>query len=243
MLAIRRNHPRYGFKRIFIHLVKISKLKINKKRAYRVYTEQGLQLKRRKRRPDCMSIVESVFLREKLGINIIQDIRVNRPYQVLRTDFTEIRTAFGKYSFIAYVCDYSKRVVGWNLGSGPSAETALKALEPALRYADSDTYVHQDQGSAFTSEIYVSKLMEHDVYISYSEKGEPTDNGPMESFFGRFKDEWKNRCYRCKNFNELYLLINTAIIYYNTQRIHTALGNTPETFLRDGNFKGQKVST
>lgn len=231
IISIRKDHPRYGFKRIFLHLTKKYMLKINKKRAYRVYAEQGLQLKRRKRKRNYVPIVESVFLRKKLGINIIRDIKPNRPFQIIRTDFTEIHTCSGKYHFIAYLCEYSKKILGWSLGEGPNTETTLKAFNQIIPYLENDSYIHQDQGSVFTSMEYISTLMKHNVFISYSEVGTPTDNGAMESFFGRFKDEWRDSYYWCKNINELYLLINNAVNYYNTQRIHTSIGEVPELFL------------
>jgi putative transposase len=232
MLAARQKHPCYGFRRIFLHLTKKQGLKVNKKRVYRVYAEYRLQLKRKKRKRHWHPLAEAVYLRDKLGINLISDIVSDRPYRIIRGDFTELRTVNGKYYFIAYVCDYSKKVLGWALGRSPDADTALAAARMALEYAASDTYFHQDQGSAFTSEDYVTELTARDVFISYSEKGTPTDNGAQESFFGRFKDEWRDRYYWCKSFNELYQLIDTAITYYNTQRIHTTIKDTPEAFLK-----------
>jgi glycine dehydrogenase len=49
---------------------------------------------------------------------------------------------------------------------------------------------HQDRGSQYTSHAYVQAALEWTT-LSYSNPGTPTHNPGQESFFGRFKDEWK----------------------------------------------------
>lgn len=241
MIEIRKKNHKYGFRRIFIKLKK-NKVDIGKKRAYRVYTENNLQLKRKSRKRNWEPVIESIYIEEKLGINIVKDIKEKYPFKVIRSDFTELKTRFGKYYFIAYLDDFSKKILSWNIGKGPDSETVLKPLKKALRYADNQSYFHQDQGSCFKSNLIISELIKKDVFISFSEKGTPTDNGSMESFFGRFKDEWKQKYSLCKNFNELYKLINSAIHYYNTQRIHTTIKDTPDNFLNMNQIQ-KKVSS
>jgi len=69
--------------------------------------------------------------------------------------------------------------------------------------------------------------------ISYSALGTPTDNPGQESFFGRFKDEYKDEIRELKTFKEVKKFINKKIRYYNYQRIHTSIGyTTPISFTK-----------
>ncbi len=82
---------------------------------------------------------------------------------------------------------------------------------------------HQDQGSQYTSYQYVEEVQK-DMVLSYSNPGTPTHNPGQESFFGRFKDEWKNTIAEIETFEELQQFVNEKIKYYNEDRLHTSIG-------------------
>ena len=60
--------------------------------------------------------------------------------------------------------------------------------------------------------------------LSFSEKGTPTDNPGQESFFGRFKDDWKDEILDLSSFEEVEVFVKAKIKYYNNQRLHTSIG-------------------
>jgi putative transposase len=97
--------------------------------------------------------------------------------------------------------------------------------------------LHQDQGSQYTSYSYVQTALKW-VRLSYSDPGIPTHNPGQESFFGRFKDEWKEEIAEIETFEELKKFVKQKIKYYNYERRHTSIGlvspwNFTKSFLRN----------
>ena len=83
--------------------------------------------------------------------------------------------------------------------------------------------LHQDRGSQYTSHEYVKKALGF-FSLSYSNPGTPTDNPGQESFFGRFKDDWKDEIAEIKTFENLEKFVEEKIKYYNYERRHTSIG-------------------
>ena len=114
-------------------------------------------------------------------------------------------------------------------------ESFVKASRKIKGFVDSlkGIIFHQDQGSAYTSELYLRSVVNQGGILSYSRKGEPGDNAVNESFFSRLKEEWRDVFYEARSFEELKRLISKAIRYYNTRRYHSSLGYmTPYEFLK-----------
>ena len=237
IFEIKAKHPKYGYRRVKLQLRKEG-VKANKKRVLRIMKENNLLCKKQKTKREIASIIKTAYITSKLGINIIRDFIVFRPYQVIQTDFTELATISGKYQLIVYLCQYTKKVLSWEVSCSTNTETVIKCVKPILKLLDENSYIHQDQGSAFTSNAYIELLMSRNVYISYSEAGTPTDNGEMESFFGRLKDEWRDQYCFVKNISHLKQIIGQAINYYNNERIHTTIEDTPNDFLNRELFHG-----
>lgn len=240
IFEIKRKHPNYGYRRVVMQLQK-KNIKANHKKILRVLRENNLLCLKRKPRKKIESLIKSTYLATKLGINIVKDITVAKPYQVIRSDFTELITLSGRYKLVVYLCQHSKTVLNWKLSYSENTETAISCLKPILPLLSKDSYVHQDQGSAYTSNGYIDMLLAKDVFISYSEAGTPTDNGEIESFFGRLKNEWSDHYYKAQNLNQLKRIIKQAINYYNNERIHTTIKDIPNDFLKGELFR-QKVS-
>jgi len=226
---IKRNHKAYGYRRITLEL-KSQGLKINHKRILRVMKKYDL-INKNRRRKKFEKKIKAIYLDTKIGINLIRDIEINKPYQVIQTDFTELVTIGGIYKLIVYLCNYTKYAINWKICRSESAEAAISCIKPVLQKTNEESYIHQDQGSAYTSDEYMELLIKKNVYISYSEKGTPTNNGEMESFFGRFKEEWSDTYVQSRNISELKKTIRKAMIYYNKERIHTTIKDKPRSYL------------
>ena len=87
---------------------------------------------------------------------------------------------------------YSRRIIGWKIGSNMEAELVTKALNRALilrRINPSKLVVHTDQGSQYTGSKYQKLLIENKINCSMSRKGNCWDNAAMESFFSTYKLE------------------------------------------------------
>ena len=131
--------------------------------------------------------------------------------------------AGGKWSYVAAVLDLARRkIVGWSIGTRPTARLACKALKIALAKEKPAKGLihHSDQGSQYTSKEYKELLTEHQIIGSMSRKGNPYDNAPMESFFRLLKVEHVKK----RSFSSINQAAGGWMDYYNTRRRHSALG-------------------
>jgi len=95
-------------------------------------------------------------------------------------------------NYLAAVLDLARRkIIGWSLGTLPTAKLANKALTRALAKEKSkDSLIHHsDRGSQYKAKEYKALPAEHKIVSSMSRKGNSYDNAPMESFFRLLKVE------------------------------------------------------
>ena len=148
------------------------------------------------------------------------------PNQRWVADFTYIWTAEG-WLYLAAVMDlFSRRIVGWSMQGGMTAQLVIDALMMAVwRRGKPDALLHHsDQGSQYTSEDFQQLLASQGITCSMSRKGNCWDNAAMESFFSTLKIERVNRR-RYKTRNEVRADVFDYIErFYNPKRRHSTLG-------------------
>jgi transposase InsO family protein len=106
----------------------------------------------------------------------------------------------------------------------------LDALRMALHQrgpgADVELVHHSDRGSQYTSIDYTQELTDHGVLASVGSVGDAYDNALAESFVDTFKTElicdrvWRSR-------TQLEMAIVEYVGWFNTARLHSALGDRP----------------
>ena len=148
-------------------------------------------------------------------------------------DLTTIATRAG-WLYLAVVLDlYSRRIVGWAMGTKPDRHLAVTALTMAVarRRPLPGLIHHTDQGPQYASQAYRRLLEQRGLTASMSRKGRCADNAMVESFFSTLKNELvHDRDYRTREEAqaEVFEFIE---IFYNRQRLHQSLGyRSPETF-------------
>ena len=128
---------------------------------------------------------------------------------------------------------YSKRIIGWKFSKRMTTDLVEAALYNALevRGMGYKTVLHSDQGCQYTSHIYRQMAEELNISLSYSAKGCPYDNAPMESFNAVIKKELINHTIY-ETFEQAYQSIFIFIEkWYNRERIHGSINNmTPLEF-------------
>jgi len=237
-----KHNPSYGYRRISKALSSTYNLKINHKLIRKLLKLWGLELKRsiRKRKRKWIDVIlQYLQSRANLVKKMILNNKLNSCFQVIVSDITEIHYKSKK----AYLCvhmDYiGKMIYGWYLSKSPDASLIKKSFNKAVEKIKSynrsikQIVFHQDRGSVYTGNEYMSAVLKNDGYLSYSRKGEPGDNAVNESFFSRFKEENADIFLEAKDFDKLYRLINRQIKYYNQKRFHSSIGyNTPFDFTK-----------
>ncbi len=132
--------------------------------------------------------------------------------------------------YLAVVLDLKTRqVVGWRLGLAHSSELTHAALLDALSKHPTPTILHSDQGSEYLSYKHQLLCERLEIQFSASNKASPWQNGFMERFFGGFKREMGNLA-QYRDLPQLHEAIALQIHYYNTKRIHNALGMSPAAY-------------
>jgi transposase InsO family protein len=134
------------------------------------------------------------------------------------------------WHYLAVVISLKTReVVGWRLGLRHSSELTHEALLDALSKHEKPAILHSDQGSEYLSYKHQLLCERMEIRLSCSNKSSPWQNGFMERWFGNFKLELGNPNQH-KDLPQLYEAIALKIHYYNTQRIHSALGMSPAAY-------------
>jgi len=192
----------------------------------------GLSLKR-KVKPKRLTVIQRILKALAGWANLLIRTEVTQPLQAITSDITELKFAGGK----AYLCVHKdtlgQMVYGWSLDPSMKAKLVTESFTKAIRYIKKLTkqvpsiidkpIFHQDRGSQYTGYSYVQAVLGHGV-LSYSDPGTPTHNLGQESFFGRFKDEWKEEMSEIETFEELHKFVKDKINYYNNSRRHTSIG-------------------
>ena len=162
-------------------------------------------------------------------------------FQVLYTDFTELRYADGrrKAFLIPIIGHTSKLAFGWAVGEHPDTSLALQAWDRAketcrqLYIVYAGMIMHHDRDSVFTSYAWTAQLLLEDgLQLSYALRG-AKDNPEMEAFNGRFKTEGRSLFLEAETLSDLIAVVEMRMNYYNTERRHSSVGYVPPmTFIR-----------
>ncbi len=153
-----------------------------------------------------------------------REFLVDAPDIVWAGDITYLR-AGNRWLYLAVLLDlYSRRVVGWSVGTSLSKDLALSALEKALSERDPTRGLlhHSDRGSQYTSNDYQDRLSHDHITVSMSRKGNCWDNAVAESFFATLKVELGASFASLEEARKA--LFHYIEVFYNRQRLHSTIG-------------------
>lgn len=206
----------------------------------------GLSLKR-KIKKNKRNVIQKILIALKDRANLLVRIDLTKPLQAVTSDISEFvfNRGKGKCYLAVHKDALGQMVYGYDVAENMEASLVINSFRKMLKFwkkkkikVSKEIIFHSDQGSQFTGYDYVNEVLKIGR-LSYSEPGTPTDNPGQESFFGRFKDEWKDEIYELKSFREVKKFIESKIRYYNYSRLHTSIKNqTPYFFTKSSlNFK------
>jgi putative transposase len=154
-----------------------------------------------------------------------RDFAATAPNQLWVADITYIPTWAG-FLFLAVVLDaYSRRIVGWAMGTTLQSTLVLDALNMALAQRKPRGVIHHsDQGSQYTSLAFGHRCEEMGVRPSRGSVGDAYDNAMAESFFATLECELLARR-RLRTQTEARVAVFRYLEgWYNPHRRHSALG-------------------
>ena len=150
------------------------------------------------------------------------------PNQIWVGDITYLALATGHWAYLACWRDaFSRRVVGWHVSGSLHTDLILTAFNRAVAICQPlpGLLVHADRGSQYTSEAFTSLLERTQAIASLSRPGNPYDNALAESGWSTLKTDLLPRGACFTDLEEARLeLAEYLDHYYNTQRLHSALG-------------------
>ena len=204
---------KYGWRQVQMYLERKKKVIMNHKKIIRIMHKYNLVAKIRRKNPYkaiMKKTAEHRTFKNKLDRNFNQII----PHRVFCTDITYLFYN-NRVAYLSVIKDIATgEVVAWHASQHITMELVLGTINQMKQYKDA--LIHSDQGFHYTNPEYIKEVKAIDMVQSMSRKGNCIDNAPIESFFGHLKDDvdYKN----CKTFEELRLLIENYIRYYNTDR-------------------------
>jgi putative transposase len=218
----------YGMRRMRAALLHERGLVVNPKLIRRIMNEQGLTglPTRKKGRRNLAHVATSEDL-------VNRNFSAATPNSLWLTDVTEHKTREGTLYCCVVLDQFSRRVVGWAIDRRNEATLVNDALTMAAnsRVTSTETVIHSDHGSQFTSWSFTQNLKHHQLLGSMGTVGDCFDNAPMESFWGSMQIELLNR-QSWMTYVELATAMADYIVnFYNPLRRHSSLDYfTPDEF-------------
>ncbi len=210
-------YGRYGYRRV-TGLLWQAGWHVNAKRVERIWRQEGLKVPSRQPRK-----------RGRLWLNDGSCIRLRaeRKNQVWSYDFVIDRTHEGKmFRMLTIIDEFTKESLAIRPGRKLDANEVIHALADLFLTRGIPEYIRSDNGPEFCAEAVRKWLGCLGVKTLFIEPGSPWENGYIESFNGKLRDELLNQEI-FYTLSEAKVLIEQWRVHYNTVRPHSALGYRP----------------
>jgi len=222
LLELAREKPRFGYRRLWVLLVRDrrdSGERINHKRVWRVYHDLGLSVRRTRRK----RLQRALRPRPVLTA-------ANQEWAI---DFASDVAASGRRLRIFSVVDsYTRECLALEVDTSLPSRRVTRALAEIIQHRGAPVAIRSDNGPEMSSRHFLAWCIERKIDAVHIQPGKPTQNAYVESFHGRLRDE-------CLNVSWFWNLFDARAKIaawradYNTQRPHSALNYmTPEEFAR-----------
>ena len=213
IVEIAHARRRFGYRRIH-DLLRCEHPGVNHKRVYRLYSAANLAVKQRKKSRRACS--ERVPLQAATTVN-----------EVWSMDFVSDSLSNGRrLKCLTVADDYSHECVDIAVDYGISGEYVTRLLDRAAVFRGYPSAVRTDNGPEFTSRAFMAWAHSHGVRHILIEPGRPMQNGYIESFNGKFRDE----CLNDHWFQPLHQARKTIAAWrqdYSEVRPQSSIGRVP----------------
>jgi putative transposase len=212
---------RFGYRRLTV-LLRREGWTVNHKRVYRLYQEEGLQVRRRKRKR--IGAVE----RQPLAIPVRQNERWSMDF------VADALTDGRRFRSLNIVDDFNRECLAAQVDTSITGARVVRVLEQLRELRGLPQVLVTDNGPEFAGQALDVWAYEQGVKLHFIEPGKPVQNAFIESFNGKMRDECLNEHW----FTSLGEARETIEVWrrdYNEVRPHSSLGNrTPQEFTACG---------
>jgi putative transposase len=209
LIELAKQRPRFGYRRLAALLAKRG-FQASLKLVHRLYREERLAVRRQKRKHVQRSVpplAESATPNQEWAIDFVTDsLATGRSFRTL-----------------TIVDSYTREAPAMEADHCLPAQRVTRVLDRVIEERGKPEAIRCDNGPEFTSRHFLSWCEERSIRLVFIAPGRPMQNGYIESFNGRFRDE-------CLNANWFPTLadarqkIEAWRVDYNTERPHSALG-------------------
>ena len=208
---------RYGYRRVYLRLRREG-WGVNRKRVYRLYREAGLAVKRRRRKR--IGPVERKPLPKPAAAN-----------QSWSMDFVSDGLADGRrLRCLNIVDDCTRECLAIEIDTSLTGSRVKAVLQKLADTRGLPKSITVDNGPEFAGQMLDSWAYQANVQLAFIRPGKPNENAYVESFNGKFRDECLNEHWFV-TMEQARRIIEAWRIEYNTERMHSSLGNlTPEEY-------------
>lgn len=211
LLALSAEHPRYGYRRIAA-LLRREGWRVGKRHIQRLRRAEGLRVPPSKRKI------------ARRGVSTGWPTTATHRNHVWTWDFIADATVRGgALRMLTILDEYTRECHVLWVERALKSEDVLRWLQKAVEEQGAPEYLRSDNGSEFIAKIVQQWLKAKAIRTIYIEPGSPWQNGFVESFHGRFRDE-------CLNREQLWTLTEARVVVgdfrqkYNQVRPHSRLG-------------------
>lgn len=205
-----RQRRRFGYRRLHILLLREG-VRVNRKKTQRLYTEEGLTVRKRKSRR------RAVGVRAPLPVLAL-------PNQRWSLDFVHDQLVGGRrFRVLNIMDDVTRECLAAVVDTSISGKRVVRELAQLVVVHGKPTTIVSDNGTELTSNAVLSWAGEAGIDWHYIAPGKPTQNGYVESFNGRMRDELLNETL----FTSLAQAREAVAAWaddYNAERPHSSLG-------------------
>lgn len=216
IVDLARQYGRYGYRRITA-LLRVEGWRCNHKRVERIWRREGLKVPARQPKRGRLWLNDSSCVR----------LRPERPNHVWAYDFVEDRTRDGrKFRMLNVVDEFTRECLAIRVGRQLKAADVIDVLSDLFILRGVPGHVRSDNGPEFAATAVKGWINGVGAKTAFIEPGSPWENGYVESFNGKLRDELLN----AEVFNtlaEAKVLIEQWRCHYNTVRPHSSLRYRP----------------
>jgi transposase InsO family protein len=215
MIELAEQYGRYGYRPITAFLQK--DFVVNHKRVERLWRREGLKVPAKQPK------------KRRLWLNDGSCIRLRPAYKdhVWSYDFVQDRTSDGKaIRMLTLIDEYTRECLSIDVARKLNSEDVLERLTDLFVHRGVPKHIRSDNGSEFTAKQVRNWLDRLNVKTLYIEPGSPWENGYIESFHDKLRDELLN-VELFDTLREARILVERWRVHYNTVRPHSSLGYRP----------------
>lgn len=222
-LAARKR--RWGYRTICAR-IRLEGSLVNHKRLYRMYSEEGLTLRRKRHR------------KRKAGARMTYLPPVTRPNERWAMDFVSDSIAGGRRFRVLSIVDHFTRECPWlEVDTSLPSARVIRVLEQLIEVRGKPEMIVVDNGPEFISIAMDRWAFLQGIVLHFIEPGKPMQNGHVESFNGTLRDDCLNENWFL-NIDEARDVIERWKEEYNEFRPHSSIGNIPPALFADRYWAG-----